>query len=101
MEYTGTIGKSYEENKYAWAYPSQMNNKTIYIDGFHFGNCLKYVNDLETHNVYSRYYRSKSGYWGVFFFTLRDIYPGEEISIDYGSGYWTYRKKNNETIEEG
>ena len=50
-EYAGMIGLGDGILDYAWNYPSLYNGQKLYIDGNHYGNCYKYINDLMDHNV--------------------------------------------------
>ena len=71
------IGSKQDGGTYSFTYPSKFNNTWIYIDAHVFGNCLRYVNDLEEHNAYSKYIIKKDNTWGVYFISHKNINEGE------------------------
>ena len=70
-EYTGVITHTNLDSSYKFRYPTLMDKTQLYLDSSHFGNCLRYVNDLENHNVQARWFPKADNTWGMFFITTR------------------------------
>ena len=70
QEYHGVIGKFHKNKIFTWKYPSLFNHQKIYLEAGHFGNCLKYINDLHYHNVKAVYLIKKDFSWGVFYYSI-------------------------------
>ncbi len=75
-EYTGVIEEVGGDSTYSWSYPTKFGNTTLMINGIKFGNHLRFVNDLEEHNLKS-VYSYFNGKYGVYYVTTRNIKKGE------------------------
>ena len=62
-------------------------NERLYLDGARGGNGTHYINHSCEPNSYMKV---QSGH--ILFMALRDIHPGEEITMDYVSTYHADRK---------
>lgn len=58
------------------------------IDGSRGGNGTQFINHSCEPNCYSKVIHGH-----ILFFALRDIEPGEEITLDYGESYHSNRKR--------
>ena len=75
------------ENKaYIWRVSSK-NNGEFFVDGQDpsKSNWLRYLNDSrdDRNNIKPYQHREK-----IFYKTMNDIYPGEELFVSYGGSYW-------------
>jgi hypothetical protein len=52
---------------------------------------LRFVNDYGINNNLKPIYLPIKGIWRLFYVSTRDIKCNEELSIDYGKGYWRYK----------
>jgi hypothetical protein len=53
---------------------------------------MRFVNDLETHNLMNLYipYNNR---WNTIYITTEKILKGTELSINYGENYWKTRTR--------
>ena len=70
-EYTGYV-KEYSNQDYSWAYKSTINGKQLVIDSLKGGNLLRFVNDLDNHNVIELYL-PVNNIWRLFFISSKEI----------------------------
>lgn len=95
--YTGVRTAQSLDSKYEWSYPSRVvnaKNETVYIglDAMFGGNMLRFINDGNTESLNCRMQRvAWNNRWFTLYLTKRDVYPGDELLISYGSGYWESR----------
>ena len=97
-EYTGRVASQDDCSSgiYAWDYPI-INNSTddlreYVVDGSICGNELRFVNDAgDASNCMSYDIVTPDGIPHVMYVALRDIQPGEQLTINYGNEYWCER----------
>ena len=74
------------DKSYVWNIKSKDRGH-IYIDGQDESksNWLRFLNDSRDHrnNIKPYQYREK-----IFYKTMKDIYPGQELFVNYGASYW-------------
>ena len=71
------MGESNHDGDYSLTYPSKINDSNLYLDAHYFGNCLRYVNDLEEHNLKKFYIQKDDNTWGIYFVAIMDIEKGD------------------------
>lgn len=86
--YSGYIRKGADDTAYAWAYPHK--DRSLSLDGRHAGNLLRFVNDYPPYNCQA-FTLPLNGRWQIVYITTKFIHQGEQLSISYGSHYWTKR----------
>ena len=59
------------------------------VDAMHQGNLLRFVNDADPLNLVTK--KDQGG--NILYYAIRDIYPGEELFVDYGPNYWKFRNR--------
>ena len=71
---------------YIWSVKSKDKGQ-FYVDGqnINSSNWLRYLNDSRDHRINIRPYQYKSK---IFYKTMKDIHPGEELFVNYGESYW-------------
>ena len=78
--------KNLKNKAYVWSVKSKKLGN-IYIDGQNESksNWLRFLNDSRDHrnNIKPYQYRDK-----IFYKTMKDIYPGQELFVSYGDSYW-------------
>lgn len=96
-EYTGVIRKCpsavANDLPYAFTYPRVEDARHhLVIEAGHWGNEMRYLNHSETPNCTPRAAWLHNSLCIVLSST-RTIYAGEELTYDYGEGYWHSRKR--------
>ena len=80
-QYNNLVDKSY-----VWNVRSKDRGH-FYIDAQDESksNWLRFINDSRDHrnNIKPYQYREK-----IFYKTMKDIYPGQELFVNYGASYW-------------
>lgn len=76
---------------YAWGFPEVRNlGRNLEIDAREAGGLLRYANHAEAASANTEPdHLPLDGNWHLIFVALRAIEAGEEITIDYGEGYWS------------
>jgi len=82
IEYFGSIISGQEANENGGKYLFEINKKTV-INGVSRKNIARYINHSCKPNCYAEVDGKR-----VFIFTRRKIYPGEELSYNYGKEYF-------------
>lgn len=93
--YTGERTASSLDTKYEWTYQSEPEDNfgdKVYIgtDGKYMGNMLRFINDGKYINCKMVQVVWKNRWYPIYVAT-KDIHPGEELSVSYGSSYWEDR----------
>jgi hypothetical protein len=94
--YTGVRTHQSDDTKYEWNYYSRPlfegEPLPIGLDAMYGGNMLRFINDgkLENINVDAVSIPWENR-WFRLYFASRDIHPGQELLVSYGSGYWQER----------
>ena len=71
-------------SNYAWDYLSSFEGyEKLILDSQSSGNLLRFVNDLDDHNV-GVFQVPMGNLWNIFYICTKDIYKDYEISINYG-----------------
>jgi SET domain-containing protein len=94
--YTGVRTAKSDSSTYRWSYYSKPifrgQEVHIGIDAMHGGNMLRFINDGKKESlnvdVISVPWENR---WYRIYTAMKDIYPGEELMVSYGSGYWKKR----------
>lgn len=68
--------------------PSKDNLYYIDIDAAEKGNFTRYFNHAKMANVTWRRVQLPNGTFQIGFFASKEIFPGRQLLIDYGKGYW-------------
>jgi hypothetical protein len=96
MPLTGTLMPDHREFDDGWSAQIRRDDLTgapvlgrIYCR--YTGNLVRYVNHSCDNNAILQWYRC-SGKYTLVLETLRDIYDGEEITVNYGPDYFTEEK---------
>jgi SET domain-containing protein len=95
--YTGVRTAKSDSSTYEWNYYSKPifrgQEVHIGIDGMHGGNMLRFINDGKEESlnvdVISVPWENR---WYRIYTAMKDIFPGEELMVSYGSGYWEDRE---------
>lgn len=82
IEYFGPIISGREADENGGKYLFEINKKTV-INGVSRKNIARYINHSCKPNCYAEVDDKR-----VFIFTRRKIYPGEELSYNYGKEYF-------------
>jgi hypothetical protein len=84
------------DTDYMWVYPETIvvNGKEIKlgIDSRFRGNLLRFINHDDDPNT-SVSYVLVDNIWHAVYVAQRLIRPGEEVTVSYGEGYWSGRRK--------
>jgi hypothetical protein len=103
-EYTGLVKQRKlffrNINDYCFMYPrAWIALKSLTIDSAKYGNFTRFINhsDLPNCESISVFHR---GLFHIMFRAIRDIPAGQELTYDYGSIYWSRRKKLSDPPEE-
>ena len=96
-EYTGTVRcidkKAPDLNAYCARYPTKLFSKGYFvIDASNIGNEMRFVNHNDTPNL-SAVYICDRNVLHLSFVAKEVIYPGDELTIDYGKDFWRKRTK--------
>ncbi len=97
-EYSGVLRRRnrffLNVNDYCFMYPRpfKLQWKAFTIDSEKKGNLTRFINHSDKPNAESICVFYK-GLYRVVIRTLKEIYPGEEITYDYGQYYWQKRTK--------
>ena len=94
--YTGIVTRTPESSDYAWSYQSRYFNgarrgTSIATDGGTQGNYLRFVNHVDKDFNSQAYFLPIDGIWHTVYIAKRDIQPGEQITVHYGSNYFSSR----------
>lgn len=96
-EYTGIITNKFPNTDYVWVYYSKLKDSNgeeiiLKVDGRTKGNISRFVNHSENPNcdVVHVPYKNR---WRTIYVSNRSILPDEELTVYYGSKYWTTRTK--------
>ena len=74
---------------YSWGFPRVSTfGRDLEIDAYKAGGILRFVNHSFNPNVKAEHFQT-DGKWRIVFIALKDIYPGEQITVDYGKEYWS------------
>jgi uncharacterized protein len=100
-EYTGVIKEArrvtaedadktgHYPDDWSWDYPVELPGlPPLEIDAIKEGNPLRFVNHALFPNLKPDHFLL-GAQWVVVFIAVRDIAPGEELTIDYGDQYWS------------
>jgi SET domain-containing protein len=91
--YTGVRVPVSQDTKYEWGYQSiplyEGNPLPLGINRMYEGNMLRFLNDGKPENLNCRpvgvVWENR---WYIVYMAKKDIYPGQELTVSYGSGYW-------------
>jgi hypothetical protein len=96
-EYTGVITRNFRNTDYVWVYystpkDSEGNEVTLKVDGRTKGNVARFVNHSENPNcdVIHVPYKNR---WRTIYVSNRSLLPDEELTVYYGTKYWSTRTK--------
>ena len=96
-EYTGVITNKFANTDYAWIYystPKDANGNEVVlkVDGRTRGNIARFVNHSEDPNcdVVHVPYKNR---WRTLYISNKPLLPDQELTVYYGSNYWTTRTK--------
>lgn len=96
-EYTGVITNKFPNTDYAWIYystpkDSNANEINLKVDSRAKGNIARFVNHSENPNcdVVHVPYKNR---WRTLYISNKSILQDEELSVYYGSNYWSTRTK--------
>jgi SET domain-containing protein len=74
---------------YSWGFPKvKVFGRDLEIDAYKAGGILRFVNHSFTPNVKADHFQI-NGKWRIVFIAIKDIYPGEQITVNYGNEYWS------------
>ncbi|KAL3902084.1 MAG: hypothetical protein SGCHY_000118 [Lobulomycetales sp.] len=90
--YTGIRTFDSSVTKYQWNYQSRPDDTYIGVDSLNEGNMMRFVNDDKLGRWNCKMvaipYKNR---WHTLYVATKDIAPGEELFISYGSNYWKHR----------
>lgn len=94
-EYTGIIRENLRTyfvplNNYCFEYPVPDQIGRNYVIDATKGNFTRFINHSNKPNLIPTYVFF-DGFYHLIFLSLRDIQKGEQLSYDYGAGYWYIR----------
>ncbi|KAJ3170279.1 hypothetical protein HDU88_008906 [Geranomyces variabilis] len=94
-EYGGLLVNHSRSTDYEWSYISDIpdgngHTMSLGIDAQVVGNIGRFVNHDESPNTDSVYVPWRNT-WRVLYISVRDIWPGEEVTVSYGAKYWETR----------
>lgn len=87
--YKGVISTIYPQNNSKYIFETTIDGETIYIDAMDKkkSNWTRYINCADKyHNANIEARENNDGV--ISFYTIYNIYKGEELLFDYGSEYW-------------
>ncbi len=98
-EYTGILSKkkffnyNLSANNYTFSYiTSIISPRQFYIDSKNYGNETRFINHSDCPNCESASLLY-DGIIRVIIYAIINIYPGTQLTMDYGPGYWKHRNK--------
>lgn len=96
-EYTGIITNKFPNTDYAWIYysspkDSNGNEVMLKVDGRYKGNVGRFVNHSENPNCDTVHVPYKNR-WRTLYISNKPILPDEELTVYYGTNYWSTRTK--------
>ncbi|KAJ3177177.1 hypothetical protein HDU87_004669 [Geranomyces variabilis] len=96
-EYSGLLVNHSRSTDYEWSYLSDIPDKdghtmSLGIDAQVVGNIARFINHDDDPNADSVYVPWRNA-WRVLYVSVRDIWPGEEVTVSYGANYWETRNK--------
>lgn len=96
-EYTGVVRKrrfwGRWKNFYCFTYNIGEGRRSPYtVDAEAAGNYTRYINHAETENIEAASVYC-DGLMHIIFYAVKEIPPGTQLCYDYGSDYWSKRKK--------
>jgi len=96
-EYAGIITSKSANTDYAWIYHSRPLNKDgeeikLRVDARISGNILRFINHSDEPNCVFINIPFRN-LWRTLYIVKKPIMPHEQLSVDYGRGYWTFRGK--------
>jgi len=72
-------------NPYCLLYPTRSGIRRQIIDGFRYGSLMRFLNHSDEPNVGVSWV--KNGPYIPHIITIRDVSPGEELTISYGNNF--------------
>lgn len=85
-----------DNTDYAWLYPiSTLDGTSISLSGAEKGNELRFINDGQYSNCVAKYVIGLDDVWHICYIASENIKKGDQLSVNYGSAYWNYRKKQD------
>lgn len=93
-EYTGVLRplKDHDNLDYAWHYAlTTLDNKTLIIDGKSLGNEMRFVNHTANPNTIVITVFGDDDRLHMAYVAIKDIPKDSQLTVDYGSNYWTSR----------
>jgi len=96
-EYVGVITNKFPNTDYVWVYysspkDSNAEEMTLKVDARNKGNISRFVNHSENPNCDVVHVPYK-GRWRTLYISNKSILPDEELTVYYGSNYWSTRNK--------
>ncbi|KAJ3188303.1 hypothetical protein HDU85_005454 [Gaertneriomyces sp. JEL0708] len=97
-EYAGILVNNSRSTDYQWHYYSKLKDTdgtelAVGLDSQFIGNIGRFVNHDDNPNCDVIYVPWRNR-WRIVYVTVRPIYPGEELTVSYGSNYWDSRTIN-------
>jgi SET domain-containing protein len=91
--YTGVRTAASQDTKYEWGYQSKPlyegQEVNIGNDAMFGGNMLRFINDGKPENLNCNAVQvAWENRWYIVYMAKKDIHPGQELTVSYGSGYW-------------
>ncbi|CAJ0583023.1 unnamed protein product, partial [Mesorhabditis spiculigera] len=89
-EYTGEL-KNEGDGSGEYLFETKIGEMSCTIDAKVFGNFTRFVNHSCSPNLYATsivWDDATEPYVHICFFTLNDVEPGAELTVDYGSEWW-------------
>ena len=97
MEYTGVVVKESSDTTFTWSYPpggGNLRGTKYSLDGRTCGNEGRFVNHSDEPNVETKFVFQDNS-WHLIYVAKKEIKTGEQLFVNYGSGYWTTREKED------
>ncbi|KAJ3321418.1 hypothetical protein HDV06_004403 [Boothiomyces sp. JEL0866] len=92
--YAGILSDNFDNTDYTWLYPETSINGhciEVGISALEQGNYLRFANHAGEESNTKRSFIPFNGIYTVVYIAVKDIHPEEEITINYGSDYFTTR----------
>jgi hypothetical protein len=92
--YGGEVVEQPEDRDYIWGYPTDtIDSKTVElgVDGRTKGNYLRFINSNGRLSNCKPYYIPYNNVWQIIYIATQDLNVDDELTVDYGSGYFTTR----------
>lgn len=94
-EYTGVLRQVKDDKDdldYAWYYTLDSHDgKKLVIDGKEIGNELRFINHALNPNTMRIDVLGHDGHFHLCYVAARDIPKDHQLTVSYGSGYWSSR----------